>query len=322
LHIFVSEKMTRFDRITAILIQLQSKKIVTAQEIADRFEISLRTVYRDIRSLEEAGVPIVSEAGVGYSMMEGYRLPPVVFSKEEALSFITAEKLMDRFSDYSINKDYQSALFKVKAVLRNSEKESIERVGGRITVLPNSYVPDVNSTPLGKIMAGIESRTALSIKYLANHSLELSSRIVEPVGVFHQGQHWHMIAYCRLRKDYRDFRLDRIQKIENKEEKIGKTHPELKTFLNKFSSEQQLTEVIIEVKRDKYRHIGDQKYYNGFISQEVLSDVVRMTFLTESIEGFARWYLMIGDVTKIIKPPLLVKRVKELASEILKKVQQ
>lgn len=114
--------MTRFDRITAILVQLQSKKIVTAQEIADRFEISLRTVYRDIRSLEEAGVPISSEAGVGYSMMEGYRLPPIIFSKEEALSFVTAEKLMNRFSDYSINKDYQSALFKVKAVLRSSER--------------------------------------------------------------------------------------------------------------------------------------------------------------------------------------------------------
>jgi len=312
--------MTRFDRITAILVQLQSKKIVTAQEIADRFEISLRTVYRDIRSLEEAGVPISSEAGVGYSMMEGYRLPPIVFSKEEALSFVTAEKLMNRFSDYSINKDYQSALFKVKAVLRSSEKESIARVDNSISVLPNSYVPEVSSTPLGKIMAGIESRTVLSIKYLANHSLELSTRIVEPVGVFHHGQHWHLIAYCRLRKDYRDFRLDRIQKIDNKEEQISKTHPELKTFLNKISREQELAEVIIEVQREKYRYIGDQKYYNGFISQEVRPDVVRISFLTESLEGFARWYLMIGDVTEIIKPVALKKRVKELTSEILKKV--
>ncbi|HQW24248.1 MAG TPA: transcriptional regulator, partial [Bacteroidia bacterium] len=276
--------MTRFDRITAILVQLQSKKIVTAQEIADRFEISLRTVYRDIRSLEEAGVPIVSEAGVGYSMMEGYRLPPIVFSKEEALSFITAEKLMDRFSDYSINKDYQSALFKVKAVLRSSEKESIARVDGSISVLPNSFIPDVNSTPLGKIMAGIESGTALSIKYLANYTLELSTRIVEPIGVFHQGQHWHMIAYCRLRKDYRDFRLDRIQHIENREDRIEGKHPALQTFLNQVCKNQQLTEVIIEVQRDKYRHIGDQKYYNGFISQEVLKDVVKITFLAESLE--------------------------------------
>jgi len=322
LHIFVSEKMTRFDRITAILVQLQSKKIVTAQEIADRFEISLRTVYRDIRSLEEAGVPIVSEAGVGYSMMEGYRLPPIVFSKEEALSFITAEKLMDRFSDYSINKDYQSALFKVKAVLRSSEKESIARVDGSISVLPNSFIPDVNSTPLGKIMAGIESGTALSIKYLANYTLELSTRIVEPIGVFHQGQHWHMIAYCRLRKDYRDFRLDRIQHIENREDRIEGKHPALQTFLNQVCKNQQLTEVIIEVQRDKYRHIGDQKYYNGFISQEVLKDVVKITFLAESLEGFARWYLMIGDVSKIIKPTALVRRVKELSTGILNRVKQ
>lgn len=76
----------------------------------------------------------------------------------------------------------------------------------------------------------------------------------------------------------------------------------------------------MKFKREKYRYIGDQKYYNGFVSQEVLSDVVRISFLTESLEGFARWYLMIGDVTEIIKPVALKKRVKELTSEILKKV--
>ena len=312
--------MTRFDRIIAILIQLQSKKIVTAQEIADRFEISIRTVYRDIRSLEEAGVPIASEAGVGYSMMDGYRLPPIVFSKEEALSFVTAGKLMDKFSDYSSNEDYRAALFKVKAVLRSSEKESIAKVDSSISVLPNSYLPKADSAPFRKIMNGIESRTVLAIKYLANHTLELSTRIVEPVGVFHHGQHWYMIAYCRLRKDYRDFRLDRIQQIENQEESIAKTHPALKTFLNKISKEQQLTEVIINVQRKNYKYIGDQKYYNGFVSQTVLKDIVTMTFLTESIEGFARWYLMIGDVAEIVKPAQLKKRVKVLSSVLLKKV--
>ncbi len=79
--------MNRIDRVTAILIQLQSKKIVRAQEIAERFSISLRTVYRDIKTLEEAGIPIAGEAGVGYSIMEGYRLPQVMFTKEEAIAF-------------------------------------------------------------------------------------------------------------------------------------------------------------------------------------------------------------------------------------------
>lgn len=88
--------MNRIDRLSAILIQLQSKKIVRAQEIADRFEISLRTVYRDIRALEEAGVPIGAEAGIGYFLMEGYNLPPVRFSKEEAGSILMATKLAEK----------------------------------------------------------------------------------------------------------------------------------------------------------------------------------------------------------------------------------
>src|SRR5699024_8506905 len=92
----------RFDRIVAILIQLQSKKVIKAQELADRFQVSLRTIYRDIRSLETAGVPLYGEAGTGYSLMEGYRLPPVMFTREEAGSFVAAEKLMQHFTDKNL----------------------------------------------------------------------------------------------------------------------------------------------------------------------------------------------------------------------------
>ena len=108
------DTVKRFDRIVAILIQLQTKRIVKAQELADRFEVSLRTIYRDIRTLEASGVPIVSEAGVGYSIMEGYRLPPVMFTREEAGSFVAAEKLMQQFTDKSLGAYYESAMFKLK----------------------------------------------------------------------------------------------------------------------------------------------------------------------------------------------------------------
>ncbi len=81
--------MNRIDRLSAILIQLQSKQVVKAQEVADRFGISLRTVYRDIKSLEEAGIPIGAEAGKGYFIMDGYHLPPVMFTKEEASALLT-----------------------------------------------------------------------------------------------------------------------------------------------------------------------------------------------------------------------------------------
>ena len=138
--------MNRFDRITAILVQLHTRRVVKAQDLAERFEISLRTVYRDMRSLEEAGVPIVGEAGIGYSLMEGYKLPPVLFSKEEALALVTAEKMVDKFTDDATQRNYRSALYKIKAVLRVQEKDLLERVEDSILVLEDS-----GTSPTGRL---------------------------------------------------------------------------------------------------------------------------------------------------------------------------
>ncbi|MCB0435990.1 MAG: HTH domain-containing protein, partial [Mangrovimonas sp.] len=131
------DTVKRFDRIVAILVQLQSKRIVKAQELADRFEVSLRTIYRDVRTLEASGVPIVSEAGIGYSIMEGYRLPPVMFTKEEAGSFVAAEKLMQQFVDKSLGAYHESAMFKIKSVLRGREKDWISALETQILVDPS-----------------------------------------------------------------------------------------------------------------------------------------------------------------------------------------
>src|SRR3982751_2466850 len=104
-----NEVKNRFDRIVAILTQLQSSRVMKAQDLAERFQVSLRTIYRDIRSLEEAGVPVSGEAGVGYTLMEGYRLPPVMFTQEEAASFVAADKLMQKFTDNKVAASYGAA---------------------------------------------------------------------------------------------------------------------------------------------------------------------------------------------------------------------
>src|SRR3569833_1938427 len=122
--------MNRIDRISAILIQLQSRRVVKAQDIADRFGISLRTVYRDIKTLEEAGIPLIGEAGVGYSIMDGYRLPPVMFTREEATAFLTAEKLMEKLTDPSSDENYKSAMYKVRSVLRMAVKDFLDNIDG------------------------------------------------------------------------------------------------------------------------------------------------------------------------------------------------
>src|SRR3978361_602462 len=127
--------MNRIDRISAILIQLQSRRVVKAGDIAERFNISLRTVYRDIKTLEEAGIPLIGEAGVGYSIMEGYRLPPVMFTREEATAFLTAEKFVEKLTDTSTAEHHKSAMYKIRSILKSAEKNLLEEIDHSIEVI-------------------------------------------------------------------------------------------------------------------------------------------------------------------------------------------
>src|SRR5690606_4957801 len=118
--------MNRIDRLFGILTLLQSKKYLTGERIAERFSISIRTVYRDIKALNEQGIPVGFEPHKGYFVVEGYFLRPVSFSLEEANALLLMENLVAGFADKSIHKHYSSALSKVKAVMRDSQKEKLE----------------------------------------------------------------------------------------------------------------------------------------------------------------------------------------------------
>lgn len=314
--------MNRIDRITAILIQLQSKRVVKAQEIADRFGISLRTVYRDIKTLDEAGIPILGEAGVGYSIMEGYRLPPVMFTKEEATAFLTAEKLVEKFTDSSTQNSYKTAMYKVKAVLRVSEKDYIENIEQHIEVVDNRYLPkNRNDTVhLQNILKAIAEKCVVNINYFANHTQQKSSRDIEPVGIFYQGSYWYLIAFCRLRNDYRTFRIDRITSLTQTDLHFKKKHPSLKNYLSQVSREKEMHTIIIRINKKFACYFGDQKFYNGFVSQKELADDIEMTFITASLEGFAKWYLMFGEQADIITPASLIVTVNTYLHKLLKKI--
>lgn len=316
--------MNRLDRLTAILIQLQSKRVVKAQDIAERFEISLRTVYRDIRTLEEAGVPIVGEAGVGYSIMEGYRLPPVMFTEDEATAFLTAEKLVEKLTDSNTGNAYKSALYKIRSVLRSSEKDHLESIEDRVEVLKNKYLPENKQefSPLPVILNGIAQKCVLQMNYFAGYKGEASSRKVEPVGVFLQGNYWYLIAYCRLRNDYRTFRTDRISGLHLCDERFVQEHPTLKKYLFQVTKEKELINIVIEVDNDVLNYLGEQKYYNGYVSERNLGTKTEMTFLSTSLEGFARWFLLLGDHADIVKPVALKKRVNEIVSSVQKRLKK
>jgi predicted DNA-binding transcriptional regulator YafY len=209
----------RLARLTAILTLLQSKRIVTATEIAKRFSISTRTAYRDIRALETSGIPIFTEEGKGYSLMEGYCLPPIMFSEEEANALITAAAFILKNKDQSLIDNHTKAINKIRAVLRYSNKDKATLLSERIAYFKN-YNREITSDNLSIIQLAITNLDLLKIEYKSISKEEVTIRIIEPQALYHSNENWILIAWCRLRNDYREFRLDRIQSILQQHEKF------------------------------------------------------------------------------------------------------
>ena len=202
----------RLTRLTSILIQLQSKRLLTANELAEKFEISKRTIYRDIRTLEQAGVPVLTEEGKGYTLMEGYRIPPVMFTENEANALITAEQLVRKNKDASLVKDYTDAIHKIKAVLRNNTKDKANLLSERILSAQN-LENSRTSNNLSILQLALTNFNLVQIQYYSPYNDETTQRTIEPFAIYTTQENWLLIAFCRLRKDYRSFRLDRIKSL-------------------------------------------------------------------------------------------------------------
>jgi len=207
-----NKSIPRLSRLSSILILLQSKRLITAGQIAEKFGISKRTAYRDIKALEESGVPIITEEGKGYSLLEGYTLPPVMFSEEEANALITAQQIIVKNKDKSLITSYLSAITKLKAVLRYSQKDKVELLENRIAIFEN-YDFETTSQWLSAVQLAITNTKLLKIEYRSISKEEITSRMIEPLALYLSQGNWVVIAWCRLRGAYREFRLDRIQSL-------------------------------------------------------------------------------------------------------------
>jgi predicted DNA-binding transcriptional regulator YafY len=207
-----SNDTKRLSRLTAILTQLQTKRLLTATEIAKKFQVSTRTVYRDLKALEQAGVPIFTEEGKGYSLMEGYRIPPVMFTENEANALITAEQLVLKNKDTSFIKEYSEAILKIKSVLRDSTKNKANLLSDRV-VFRQNIEKNTTSSYLSVLQIALTNFNLVTIEYYSPDTNKTSKRTIEPFAMYSTQENWLLIAWCRLRKEYRSFRLDRIKKL-------------------------------------------------------------------------------------------------------------
>ena len=225
------DDIKRISRLTAILTQLQTKKGLTATSLSEKFCVSKRTIYRDIKTLERAGVPILTEGGKGYILMEGYRIPPIMFTEKQANALILAEQLVLKNKDASFIADYSEAIDKVKSILKYNIKDKANLLADR-TKYNQVINQDRSSNNLSDIQNALTNYNLVQIEY-NNKEGTITNRLIEPFALL-SSENWYLVAWCRLRMGFRFFRLDRIQKVEVKSEKFEPHNMTLQEYFDKY----------------------------------------------------------------------------------------
>jgi len=219
--------MRRAERLFQIVQLIRGRRLSTAGFLAERLEVSERTIYRDVAELITQGVPIEGEAGVGYRMNAGFDLPPLMFTKDEAQALVAAVRLAQPRLDAGLSRHAEGALSKILAVLPSAARAAAES----LVVYAPPFGPDeATRTRLETVRIAAEARRTISIVYV-DLKEQKSKRVVRPLGCFYWGAVWTMAAWCETRDGFRNFRVDRIERLDVLERRFrdepGKTLADL-----------------------------------------------------------------------------------------------
>ena len=201
--------MRRADRLFMIVQHLRGGRLVTARQLAERLEVSERTIYRDIADLQGSGVPVEGAAGVGYVMREGFDLPPLMFTRDEVAALVAGARFVKAWGGAAMAAAAEEALVKIAAVLpedgrARAEAVQVHAIGAEMTAALRARIDEID--------AAIEARAVLSIAY-TDEAGRATERRVRPLGLWFWGKVWTLIAWCELRDDFRMFRVDRIDAL-------------------------------------------------------------------------------------------------------------
>jgi predicted DNA-binding transcriptional regulator YafY len=305
--------MNRTDRLVAMVMLLQSQRVITAAQMAAHFEITERTVYRDLASLGESGVPVVGEAGVGYSLMRGYHLPPVMFSTEEAFALVTGGLLAERMSDASMRESIRSSLGKITAVLPAALQDRINRL--RRTMVVQEGSPTKGAVPLNVVQSAIAEGCLLRLLYHGAARGESTERIVEPLGLVFYLDYWHLIAWCRLRDDVRDFRVDRIMQCATVAEfLVPRADFDLTDHLARCMRPDHGETALLELPTLLMERVR-RTWGPVILAEQVNGSQTRLTlsFRESDADYFGHWLLSMGTQVTILAPATLRDKVAALA---------
>jgi predicted DNA-binding transcriptional regulator YafY len=309
--------MNRTDRLLAIVLELQRKGKRRAEDLAATFEISKRTVYRDVQALCEAGVPVVALPGQGYSLMAGYFLPPLSFSTDEATMLLLGSEFIAEHFDAQYKAAAQSASRKIEAALSDKLRQEVRYLQGSIALVPMS-VREGEREALRTIRRAVIERKRVQFLYHTRFSEDGASqrnrRDADPYGLINFFGAWYLVAYCHLRKARRNFRLDRCAEITILEKPF--TRPANFTLADPAPDNQR--KLIIRALFDK--EIADWvKEAKSFFVEELRDtpEGLLVTLRVRTENEVVNWLLSWGGKVKVLEPRSLQKRLINEATKIL-----
>lgn len=302
--------MNRIERLQGLILYLQSRRYATAADMADHFGLSVRTIYRDLKALGEVGVPILAESGVGYSLMKGYSLPPVNFTKAEAFALVTGGLLLQRHAAPDFRRHMETALQKIKAALPAADRAETDRIESSMASIAEAVIPE--QADLSLIQRALGTRRVLRFLYQGYGKTEAEPREVEPRGLLYYLGRWHLIAWCLLRGGIRDFRTDRMRGLEILAQGFTPTEEfDPAAYVRAHMPAPDLpvrvrfeTEALDRARRE---------WWMGLLEERPEADGGELTLRTPDLETIASWLLSFGASATVLDPPLLRRMLAERA---------
>lgn len=304
--------MNRTDRLMAILLEIQARGELRAEDLARRFEISVRTVYRDVQALSESGVPVVATPGKGYRLMEGYFLPPLSFSADETALLVLGGEFVRERVDPELRRAADDALAKLVAVLPPGRRDAL--AAWRRELLFPTIERGRDEPRFARLRAAIRERRVVRLLYHALGRAGPETRDAEPVSLVYFVDAWYLAAYCRLRQAPRLFRLDRIDDLELPGERftLGERHA-----VGPASDERPVRqEARVRFDPTVERWVRERQPVT-FVREEVDPNGPIFVYALRDERRLLNWLLSWGAAVVVLSPPDLRARLAHEARAIL-----
>jgi predicted DNA-binding transcriptional regulator YafY len=305
--------MNRMDRLFAVLLMLQGRRRVRARDLAERLEVSNRTIYRDMTALSEAGVPLVALPGAGYELAEGFFLPPLVFTPAEASALSLGARLLAVQAAGQLPKDAGKALEKILAILPENTRREVDRLTEIITFLSRRQPFNLDDPRLAALQQAIQARRVVRLRYHGYASGKTTEREVEPRELQYTAGSWYLNAFCRSRRAMRAFRVDRMDLMEVLSEQFVPRA----TDGEKQSDTPAPVLVRVRFAADALRWIREWQHHE--LQAEEPPDAqgaVVMRYLVEAPLELRPWLLSWGAAAEVLEPAGLRRAMREEAMRL------